>query len=195
MTAATAAAAAITQGMAGANRATRRAAKRSSKNPLRRMQAEAQAQASTLALRLSVRARIFANPKPLDRAQVVDLGSLNWQAFDATAKGHGGKAHANTLLNAANICNLLVGQGLGAEFERTAEEGAKAIGAMCQRGLDTGRYLFTGPELQAARALVEFLDLQLESDDCTDELMVRVLDLANEAVRNHEVSGADRRRA
>lgn len=190
MTAATAAAAATTLGLAGANRATRRAARRSSKNPLRRMQAEAQAQASTLALRLSVRANIFASPKPLHRTQVVDISALNWQAFDATTKGHGSSKHANTLLNAANICNLLVGQGLGAEFERTAEEGAKAIGAMCQRGLDTGRYLFKGPELQAARALLEFLDLQLESDDCTDELMVVVLDEANGAVRNAEAQRA-----
>lgn len=184
MTAATAAAAAMSQGMAKANRATRRAAQRSKQSPLRKVQAAMQAQASTLAQRLTVRANIFAKPKPLGRSQVVALCSLNWQAFDATTKGHGNNTHANTLLNASNICNLLVGQGLGAEFEHTAEQGAKAIGAMCQRGLDSGRYLFKGPELQAARALMEFLDLQLQSDDCTDELMVVVLDLAKRVARN-----------
>lgn len=77
-----------------------------------------------------------------------------------------GKATASEikdLINTSNMAQALKRQGYGVDYAAELHAGADAVEAVSLRHARIGRYVATGPELMAIRALVEIHDAQLEA--------------------------------
>lgn len=109
-----------------------------------------------------------------DQARDLALGYHSALAAfrNGTATGH----EANTLAAAGNLTVLLAEGGLGGdEHMGIAKEGQAAVVNAMARHDRTGRWGFTGQEMQAVALLLELHDAQLASPDCTEGLVTAAL--------------------
>ena len=95
----------------------------------------------------------------------------NLAALDALILGHGTQEHAHTLMEAFDMAIWLakIYPRLGADWIPELTQARQAAYAMHDRGEAAGRYLFTGPEMQAAKVGAEVHTQQLE--ECTVQEM------------------------
>jgi hypothetical protein len=103
----------------------------------------------------------------------VNLG--NMAALDAIILGHGTGDHAHTLREAFRMAVILpkVNPKLGADWLPELTAAKDAVFAMHARGERSGRFLFTGPEMQAVKEGMAVHTQQLE--ECTVKEMERAL--------------------
>jgi hypothetical protein len=90
--------------------------------------------------------------------------AANHDALRSIAAGTGTAADVDVLINAFNMCEALVHvrANLGMDWKAEIRAGQNALEAMCNRGVATGRFLFTGPELTAINTAMEIHDAQLD---------------------------------
>jgi hypothetical protein len=127
------------------------------------------------ALRVLTRAAAAVSQAPLDASQTRDLGIGYHGALENLRTGRGTWDDANTLALACNVALLLAEQDIGREYMVDVLEAQAAIVVMAKRGMETGRYAFTGPQLQAVVSLLYLHDAQLACDECTSAVMVAAL--------------------
>ena len=103
----------------------------------------------------------------------VVLKIKNHQALLDITQGRGSRQVTDILIAAMNMSEALyrVNQDLGADIHEDVRAAQDALYAMCKRGAATGRFVFTGEELQAMNLGMDIHDAQL--DACT------ILDLEN----------------
>jgi hypothetical protein len=70
---------------------------------------------------------------------------------------------------------------LGADWRTEIRAAQDALFAMAQRGVATGRWLFTGPELTAVNLAMELHDAQL--DACTVDELQKAIELSKRIIR------------
>lgn len=89
----------------------------------------------------------------------------NHDALAAIAQGRGVFQDADLLVAAFNMSEALVAVNtdLGLEYKPTIRAGLDAVRDMSRRGLRTGRFVCTGPELTAINAAMEVHDAQLDA--------------------------------
>lgn len=121
------------------------------------------------------RARLMASDAPLNQAQVRDLAIYCHSALEAIRQGTGNDEHLNHLALATNISLVLCEQGLGEDWIDKVREAQDAVVMLKARQGRIGRYVVTGTELQRLQALLELHDAQLESEDCTEGMLVRAM--------------------
>lgn len=115
--------------------------------------------------------------EPLSADQRRDLALAHHGALRAIQMGRATEQEVADLVNAANIAQALAARGLGQDWVDTITAGQQALAAIGQRQeRHPGRWVATGPELQALAAMVELHDAQLESDDCTEGLVMAAID-------------------
>jgi hypothetical protein len=113
---------------------------------------------------------------PMDAAQVRDLAIGYHSALDAIRRGAGCWDDVNTLALACNVALVLADAGIGADWCDKVKDAQVALVSLEARASSLrGRYVLTGGELQTLRALLDLHDAQLESDDCTQGVMVQAL--------------------
>lgn len=97
----------------------------------------------------------------------VSLKIKNHQSMLDAAKGLATKPQLDILIAAMNMAEALhrVNPALGYEYADDIRAAQDALLTMCQRGIERGSYVFTGPELQAMNQGMEVHDAQL--DACT----------------------------
>lgn len=102
----------------------------------------------------------------------------NLAALDALILGQGTGDHSHILREAFDValCLPKVNPKLGADWLPELQLAKDAAYDMHARGERTGRFLFTGPEMQAVKVGMEIHTQQIE--ECTVQEMERALDLA-----------------
>lgn len=105
----------------------------------------------------------------------VHLKLANVASMDALIKGHGTGDHSHTMREAFDmaLCLPKVNPKLGEDWLPELQAAKDAAYAMHDRGEATGRFLFTGPEMQAIKQGMEVHTQQLE--ECTVQEMERAL--------------------
>lgn len=108
----------------------------------------------------------------------VHLKLANVAAMDALILGHGTGDHSHTMREAFDmaLCLPKVNPKLGADWVPELQAAKDAAYAAHERGERTGRFLFTGPEMQAIKQGMEIHTQQLE--ECTVQEMERAIHLA-----------------
>lgn len=94
----------------------------------------------------------------LDKLRLLELSAL--ESFRT------GKAVPDDWRAIADVCNLaetMAGMGIGPEVYEASMKAQEALGAVFERYQAGKALLFTGPELQAVRDVVEYHDLQRTS--------------------------------
>ena len=106
------------------------------------------------------------------------LKLANIASMDALILGHGTGDHSHTMREAFDmaLCLPKVNKKLGADWVPELEEAKAAAYAAHARGEETGRYLFTGEEMQAVKAGMEIHIQQIE--ECTLQEMERAVHMA-----------------
>jgi hypothetical protein len=114
---------------------------------------------------------------PMDATHVRDLALGYHSALDAIRRGAGTWDDANTLALACNMAFILGEANLGKEWaDKVIADAQAALVSLSHRAEALrGRYVLTGGELQTLRALLDLHDVQLESEDCTQGVMVQAL--------------------
>lgn len=113
----------------------------------------------------------------------VDLKLKNHGALDSILTGKGTRDHVDVLIAALNICEALVRirDDLGLDWATEIKAAQDALYTMARRGVDKGRFAFTGPEMTAIRLVMDIHDVQL--DNCTVKEMERALFIVAEEIR------------
>jgi hypothetical protein len=112
----------------------------------------------------------------------VILRARNHGALKAMVDGQGTKAVASDLVGSINVAEALMGMGLGKDWQVEIHAGHAAIKAMCRRGHDRGRFLFTGEELTAVNLAMAVHDAQLDAATIKD--LERAIEIVNVTVAN-----------
>jgi len=113
----------------------------------------------------------------------VDLKLKNHGALDSILMGKGTRDHVDVLIAAVNICEALVRirDDLGLDWATEIKAAQDALYTMAKRGVEKGRFAFTGPEMTAMKLVMDVHDAQL--DNCTVKEMERALFIVYEEVR------------
>jgi hypothetical protein len=103
------------------------------------------------------------------------LKLTNQSAMDSIILGHGTGDHSHTLREAFDmaVCLPRINPKLGADWLPELTAAKNAAYAAHDRGERTGRFLFTGPEMQAIKQGMAVHTQQLE--ECTVQEMERAL--------------------
>jgi hypothetical protein len=118
-----------------------------------------------------------------DQAETMTLVMKNHAALEEITKGRGTKSHIDTVIVAMNMTEALamIRQDLGADWRDEINAAQDALFTMAQRGLAKGKFLFTGPELQAINLAMELHDAQL--DACSVDELQQAITLSKRIIR------------
>jgi hypothetical protein len=113
----------------------------------------------------------------------VALKLKNHEALDSILTGRGTREHVDVIINAVNMAEAMVRirDDLGADWATEIRAAQDAIYTMGRRGIEKGRFAFTGPEMTAVKLVMDVHDAQL--DDCTVKEMERALVIVSEEIR------------
>lgn len=124
-----------------------------------------------------------AMAKPLSHSQLLTLAIAYHDAMQRITLGRGSDAEASTLAVASNIAMVLCELGLGDDTDLDAcIDAQRHIHTMRERGLATGRFVFSGPGITAVNDLLTLHDVQLASPDCTQALLDQALRTVRERI-------------
>jgi hypothetical protein len=113
----------------------------------------------------------------------IGLKIKNHEALDAILKGEGTRGDVDVLIHAVNVCEALirVRDDLGVDWASEIKEAQDAIYMMGRRGFEKGSFVFTGPEMNAVKLVMDLHDAQL--DDCSVKEMEQALFIVTEEIR------------
>ena len=113
----------------------------------------------------------------------VGLKLRNRNALDAVLKGESTKSDVDVLISAMNMSEALirVRDDLGRDWAEEIRAAQDAVYAMGKRGVETGSFVFTGPEMSAVKLVMDLHDTQL--DACTVGELERALFIVEEEIR------------
>jgi hypothetical protein len=137
--------------------------------------------------------QVFADPvawvingfKPMSaHGEAIGLKIKNHQALFDVTHGDGDKQQVDVLIAAMNMAEALymVNDDLGKQYAAEIKAAQDAIYTMAKRGLTKGRFVFTGPEMQAMNTGMEVHDAQL--DACTIGELEKAIDLVYQEIKH-----------
>ena len=110
-----------------------------------------------------------------------NLQMINRDALEEILKGRGTKWHVDTLIEVFNLCEAMAMMRMGHDWMEEIHQGQDAILAMARRGLKTGSFVFTGPEMAIAKTIMELHEEQLKQ--CTVNQLDDAMKLVKECKR------------
>ena len=118
-----------------------------------------------------------------NQSETLTLRMKNHASLEEITKGRANKGHVDIMIVALNMTEALamVREDLGADWRGEIRAAQDALFAMAQRGVATGRWLFTGPELTAVNLAMELHDAQL--DACTVDELQKAIELSKRIIR------------
>ena len=137
--------------------------------------------------------QVFSDPvawvingfKPMSESgEAVSLKIKNHLALSDITQGQGDKNKVDVLIAAMNMAEALhiVNPALGKEYAPEIKAAQDAIYMMAKRGVAKGRFVFTGPEMQAMNTGMEVHDAQL--DACTIGELEQAIKYVYEAIKH-----------
>ena len=137
-------------------------------------------------VRLDVMAWVKSGLMPINDVPhaAVNLRIRNHSALAAVTQGKATKDDIDDLVGAVNVTEALAMLGKGKDWADEIRAGQEAVLAMARRGLERGRFLFTGPELTAVNLAMEIHDAQL--DACNVQELEQALDLVEKTIKHRK---------
>jgi hypothetical protein len=122
-----------------------------------------------------------------ENQHITSLRIKNHAALLDMAQGRGNRDSIDILIACMNVAEALyrVNPELGLQYCVEIRAAQDAIVAMSRRGIEKGKFLFTGPELQAMNTGMEVHDAQL--DACVIAELEKALDLVAREIRYKKV--------
>ena len=118
--------------------------------------------------------------------KVKDAGMMlqikNHAALDAILKGKGTQEDVDTLMMVLNISEALALFRLGNDWLEEIKSAQDAVYNMAKRGLTGKNFIFTGPEMQIVKQIMELHDEQL--NNCTVKLLEEAMNYVHARLRN-----------
>ena len=107
---------------------------------------------------------VLAGLKPVSQVgdALVILKAKNHSALTEVVQGRGNRDQIDVLIAALNMCEAYAIHGKGKDWLPEINEAQNAVYEMASRGLETEKFLFRGPEMQAVNLAMQIHDLQLE---------------------------------
>ena len=106
--------------------------------------------------------RVGMKPVAHAHKEMVTLQIKNHLALKTLRQGAGGKADVDVLITALNVAEALTRLDIGAEHATAIKAGQDGLYALACRGVSQGRFIFSGPELQAVNLAMEVHEAQME---------------------------------
>jgi hypothetical protein len=126
---------------------------------------------------------VLSGLKPVSQVgdALVTLKAKNHSALTEVVQGRGNRDQIDVLIAALNMCEAYAIHGKGKDWLPEINEAQNAIYEMASRGLETEKFLFRGPEMQAVNLAMDVHDLQLETssvkqlEDMTDFVKKQII--------------------
>ena len=126
---------------------------------------------------------VLSGLKPVSQVgdALVILKAKNHSALTEVVQGRGNRDQIDVLIAALNMCEAYAIHGKGKDWLPEINEAQNAIYEMALRGLETEKFLFRGPEMQAVNLAMDVHDLQLETssvkqlEDMTDFVTKQII--------------------
>ena len=114
-------------------------------------------------IRLDAHLYALTSVRPLTKvSEATVLKIKNHDALDAIVKGIATRDHVDALIAAMNIAEAYALHGKGQDWIPEIRAAQDAVLSMARRGLDKGRFVFSGPELMAVNEAMAVHDQQLD---------------------------------
>lgn len=132
---------------------------------------------------------VISGLKPISNAgdALIVLKAKNHSAMTEITQGRGNKDQIDFLINALNMAEAYAVHGKGQDWIPEINQAQDALLTMARRGLEKGKFLFTGEELKIVTLAMDVHDLQL------DKSTVKELERMCEYVNKQIVLGKARR--
>ena len=114
-------------------------------------------------------------------AGATQLLMINRDALEEILKGRGTKWHVDTLIEVFNLCEAMAMMRMGHDWMEEIHQCQDAIFNMAQRGVKTGSFVFTGPEMAIVKTIMELHEEQLKQ--CTVNQLDDAIKLVKECKR------------
>jgi hypothetical protein len=107
---------------------------------------------------------VLAGLKPVSKVgdALIVLKAKNHSALTEVVQGRGNRDQIDILIAAMNMCEAYAIHGKGEDWLEEIKEGQDALYNMAKRGIEKGKFLFTGPEMKAINLAMDIHDQQLE---------------------------------
>jgi hypothetical protein len=107
---------------------------------------------------------VLSGLKPVSKVgdALVILKAKNHSALTEVVQGRGNRDQIDVLIAALNMCESYAIHGKGKDWLPEIKEAQDALYEMAKRGLESDKFLFRGPEMQAVNLAMEIHDAQLE---------------------------------
>lgn len=115
-------------------------------------------------IRLDALNWVLAGLKPVSQVgdALVILKAKNHSALTEVVQGRGNRDQIDVLIAALNMCEAYAIHGKGKDWLPEINEAQNALYEMAVRGLESEKFLFRGPEMQAVNLAMDVHDVQLE---------------------------------
>ena len=128
---------------------------------------------------------VISGMKPVSStSEAVGLKIKNHQALLEITQGNGNRDSVDILIAAMNMAEALyvINANLGKDYATEIKAAQDAIYHMARRGVEKGKFLFTGLEMQAMNTGMEVHDAQL--DTCTIAELETAIKFVYEAIKH-----------
>lgn len=125
---------------------------------------------------------VLAGLKPISSVgdALVVLKAKNHSALTEVVQGRGNRDQIDVLISAMNMCEAYAIHGIGEDWKPEIKEAQDALYNMARRGLEKGKFLFTGPEMKAVNLAMDIHDAQL--DESTVAMMEKMTDYVTKQI-------------
>jgi hypothetical protein len=115
-------------------------------------------------IRLDALNWVLAGLKPVSQVgdALIILKAKNHSALTEVVQGRGNRDQIDVLIAAMNMTEAYAVHGKGKDWLEEIRQGQEALFQMALRGVETGKFLFRGPEMQAVNLAMDIHDLQIE---------------------------------
>lgn len=126
---------------------------------------------------------VLAGLKPISEVgdALVTLKAKNHSALAEITQGRGNREQIDILIAAMNMCEAYAVHGKGIDWLPEINQAQEAVFTMGKRGLEKGRFLFTGEEMKAVNLAMDVHDEQLNQSSVME--LEKMIDYVNEQIR------------
>lgn len=110
-----------------------------------------------------------------------NLQMINRDALEEVLKGRAKKWHVDTLIEVFNLCEAMAMMRMGHDWMDEIHQAQDALLYMARRGVKTGSFVFTGPEMAIVKLVMELHEEQLKQ--CTVNQLDDAIKLVAECKR------------
>lgn len=135
---------------------------------------------------------VIAGLKPVSEVgdALITLKAKNHSALTEITQGRGNRDQIDILIAAMNMTEAYAVHGKGKDWLPEINQAQDAILTMARRGLQKGRFLFTGEEMKAINVAMQVHDLQLEASTVYE--LERMTDYVYEQIRLKKARAIDK---